>query len=269
MANGYSRSPWLLKGALIQFSAPMLIPIPNIIIFQYNPETMTRTLSPWLPQVREMKSSYDSGSNAFVLEKAALSEEQINHLRQPYDPDESFSLTLELDAADALEHPLLHPVAVIAGVADRIAAIEMLCYPPAADKAAGGLLNVSVSVSVGAGGVDASAGAETKIDVVPRREVPLVLFFWGPGRIVPVRIVNFSIEEQQYSPLLYPIRAKVTLGLKVITDMQLVDATGDFADGAVIDIAKACYKFTMTQKKALALANLANSVESIIGMLPI
>src|SRR5437879_8559584 len=128
MANGYSRSPWLLKGALIQFSAPMLIPIPNIIIFQYNPETMTRTLSPWLPPVRESTYSYDEQREAFVPQRGALSKEQINHLRQPYDPDESFSLTLELDAADALEHPLLHPVAVIAGVADRIAAIEMLCY---------------------------------------------------------------------------------------------------------------------------------------------
>ena len=268
MANGYSRSPKLLKGALIQFSAPMLIPIPNIIIFQYNPETMTRTLSPWLPPVREMTSSYDQLHDAFVFEKAALSKEQLNHLRQPYDPDESFSLTLELDAADALEHPLLHPVAVKAGVADRIAAMEMLCYPPA-ENAAGGLLNVSVSVSVGAGGVDIGAGGGTQIDVVPRREVPVVLFFWGPGRIVPVRIMSFSVEEQQYSPSLYPLRAKVSLGLKVITEMQLVDATGDFADGAVIDLAKACYKFTMAQKKALALANLANSAESIIGMLPL
>jgi hypothetical protein len=269
MANGYSRSPKLLKGALIQFSAPMLIPIPNIIIFQYNPETMTRTLSPWLPPVRESTYSYKEQQHAFVGEMEELSREQLNQLRQPYDPDESFSLVLELDAADALEQPQLHPTAVIAGVADRIAALEMLCYPPAVDSAAGGLLNVEVSVSVGAGGVSASAGASTEMDTVPRREVPVVLFFWGPGRIVPVRITSFSVEEQQYSPLLYPLNAKVTLGMTVITDTQLVDATGDFASGAVIDIAKACYKFTMAQKKALALANLANDAESIIGMLPI
>jgi hypothetical protein len=119
---------------------------------------------------------------------------------------------------------------------------------------------------VGAGGLDAKAA--TQFDNVPRREVPVVLFFWGPGRIVPVRISGFSVEEQQYSPLLYPLRAKVTLGMKVITDSQMVDAEGDFADGAVVDIAKACYKFTMVQKQALALANLANSLETV-GMLPI
>ena len=47
MANGYTQSPKLLKGAIIQFSAPLLVPIPNVIVFQYNPETMTRTISPW------------------------------------------------------------------------------------------------------------------------------------------------------------------------------------------------------------------------------
>ena len=267
-STGYSRSPKLLKGALIQFSAPMLVPIPNIIIFQYNPETMTRTLAPWLPPVREVTYSPNKQNDGFNPDVAALSKEQLNHLRQPYDPDESFSVVLELDAADALEHPQYHPVAVIAGIADRIAALEMLCYPPA-ESTLGGLLNVDVSVSIGADGISASAGGSKKQDVVPRREVPVVLFFWGPGRIVPVRITSISVEEQQYSPLLYPLRAKVTLGMKVITDTQLVDATGDIGKGAIIAVAKACYQFTLAQKKALALANLANGVESIIGMLPL
>jgi hypothetical protein len=268
MQTGYSRSPRLLKGAIIQFSAPMLVPIPNIIIFQYNPETMTRTLTPWAPAVQEMNVSHDSNDHAWVAEMANLSKEQINHLRQPYDPDESFSVGLELDATDALEHPELHPVATVAGVADRIAALEMLCYPPPVDSAAGGLLNVSVSDSVSEAAAGAVGAAASKSDVVPRREVPLILFFWGPGRILPVRITNFSVEEQQYSPALYPVRAKVNLGMKVITPIQLVDATGDFAEGALTDLASACYRFTMVQKKALALANLANGVESIIGMLP-
>lgn len=258
MANGYTRSPKLLKGALIQFSAPMLIPIPNIIIFQYNPETMTRNLEPWKPAE---KVAYESKEEA---ERAAA--ELTNTLSQPFDPQETFSLTLELDAADALESPGSHPVATIAGVADRISAMEMLCYPPG-PGALGGLLNVSVSVSIGAGGISASIGAAA--DVVPRREVPIVLFFWGPGRIVPVRITSFSVEEQQYSPLLYPIRAKVSIGLTVLNENHLLNVAGDTSQSATVEIAKACYKFTQAQKEALALANLANSVESIIGMLPL
>jgi hypothetical protein len=261
MANGFTRSPKLLKGALIQFSAPMLIPIPNIIVFQYNPESMTRQLTPWTPLQRER--TYDEQGRSTAT---ALTEEQTNQLRQPFDPTETFSLSLELDAADALEEPSSHPVATIAGVADRVSAMEMLCYPPG-PGAIGGLLNVSVNVSIGAGGISASVGSAA--DVVPRRDVPIVLFFWGPGRIVPVRITTFAVEEQQYSPLLYPIRAKVTIGLKVLDENQLQNVAGETSQTAIVEIAKACYKFTQAQKEALAMANLANSVESIIGMLPI
>src|SRR5688572_11538936 len=243
MANGFTRSPKLLKGALIQFSAPMLIPIPNIIVFQYNPETMTRTLEPWSPLERQR--TYDERGRSTAT---ALTDEQTNQLRQPFDPSETFSLTLELDATDALEEPGSHPVATIAGVADRISAMEMLCYPPG-PGALGGLLNVSVNVSLSNG---ISFG--TAADVVPRRDVP----------IVPVRITTFSVEEQQYSPLLYPVRAKVNIGLKVLDANHLENIAGDTSQTAIVEIAKACYTFTQAQKEALALANLANSVESII-----
>ncbi len=259
--TGYSRSPKLLKGALIQFSAPMLIPIPNLIVFQYNPETMTRQLTPWSP-VQPQRTYNEDGT----VRDSSLSSEQLNHLSQPFDPQETFSLELELDAADALEEPGSHPIAVVAGVADRISAMELLCYPPG-PGAIGGLLNVSVSVSIGSGGISASVGAAS--DVVARRDVPIVLFFWGPGRIVPVRITSFSVVEQQYSPLLYPIRAKVSLGLRVLDENHLLNVRGDLSQSAIVEIAKACYKFTQAQKEGLALANVANSVESIVGMLPI
>jgi hypothetical protein len=261
MPTGYSRSPTLLKGALIQFSAPMLIPIPNLIVFQYNPETMTRTLTPWAPIERTKEYNQDGTSHL-----VDLTSQQIDALSQPFDPQESFTVTLELDAADALESPETHPVAVIAGVADRIAALEMLCYPPG-QSALGGLLGVSVSVSVGSSGI--SAGSSVSSDLLPRKAVPIVLFFWGPGRIVPVRITSFSVEEQQYSPLLYPVRAKVTVGMKVLDDSHLVNVEGVTGGGAAVDIAKACYTFTRAQKEALATVNLANSVESIVGMLPL
>jgi hypothetical protein len=249
MANGYTQSPKLLKGALIQFSAPMLVPIPNIIIFQYNPETLSRTLTPW----KEPEADEEG--------KLTLGQRQYDQLSQPYDPDENFSVTLDLDAADALEEPDTHPVAVLTGVADRVAALEMLCYPP---KDSGGLLNISVEVSLGSGGASASLGGSALADIVPRLTVPVVLFFWGPGRIVPVRITSLAVEEQAFSPVLYPLRAKVTVGMKVLTE----SAFANQEETAAVKIAKAAYVFTRTQKEVLALANLANSVESIMGMLP-
>ena len=259
MANGYSQSPKLLKGAIIQFSAPMLIPIPNLIIFQYNPETLSRTLVPWAPAER----TYDEQGNMRALEP-----HQVRALAQPYDPQETFSVTLELDAADALEEPASHPVAVISGVADRIAALEMLLYPPG-ESALGGLLNVSLDISIGGGGgFSATVGAEAK--KAQRKSVPIVLFFWGPGRIVPVRITSFSVEEQAFSPILYPLRAKVTVGMRVLdeNDLVTIEGTAPDAETASVKIAKACYTFTRVQKEVLAMANIANSVESIMGMLP-
>jgi hypothetical protein len=267
-ATGYSRTPKLLQGALIYFGASMIIPIPNIVVFQYNPESMTRTLTPWQP-LKTFVPRFDKDGKLMNEEEFKSHYEQVENLAQPYDPQEQFSLVLELDATDALEHPETHPVAVLTGVADRLAAIEMLMYPPGESLLGGLLGSVSASVSIGAGGISASASAGGASPVVERKEVPIVLFFWGPGRIVPVRITTLSIEEQQFSPLLYPIRAKATLGVKVLSLRDLVTAEGNPATGFAVDLAQGCYKFTRAQKEALALANLANAAESIIGMLPI
>ncbi len=265
----YPNSPLLLKGALIYFGAPMLIPIPNIIVFQYNPETMTRSLTPWQPPARHVVAEHDKSGNLSNESELKAYGETLAKLSQPYDPTETFSLTLELDATDALEAPELHPVAVATGVADRLAAIEMLMYPPG-DSLLGGLLgSVSGSVSFSAGGLSIGASAGADMEQLKRKDAPIVLFFWGPGRIVPVRITTLSIEEQQFSPLLYPTRAKATIGVRVLDLDDLVQVTGDKATGAAADLARACYKFTRAQKEVLATANLANAVESIIGMLPI
>jgi hypothetical protein len=252
--TGYSRSPKLLKGALIEFSERFIGPIPNVIVFQYNPETMTRTLEVW------------SQSGAQGGESQASND--TSHTAQPFDPPETFSLALELDAADALEKPESHPVAFISGVADRIAAMEMLLYPQA-DSLLGGLLgsvtgSLSVGANVGGSNIGGALGGAGGAQTAARGTVPVVLFVWGPGRIVPVRLTSFSVEEQAYSPLLYPIRAKVTIGLKILTPKDFPQCHRKLSE----DIAIAAFNFTRKQKEVLAAANMANSVESILGMLP-
>ena len=249
MPTGYSRSPKLLKGALIEFSERFIGPIPNVIVFQYNPETMTRTLEVW---------SQNGGGDSSASN-------DTSHTAQPFDPPETFTLALELDAADALENPAAHPVAFISGVADRIAAMEMLLYPQG-DSLLGGLLG-SVSISVGGAGasVGGAAGAAAgAVQPVPRGTVPVVLFVWGPGRIVPVRLTSFTVEEQAYSPLLYPIRAKVNMGLKILTPKDFPTCNRKLSE----ELAITAFNFTRKQKEVLAAANMANSVESILGMLP-
>ncbi len=248
MASGYSRSPKLLKGALIEFSSRFIGPVPNIIIFQYNPEKLSRSLNIWQPPSASDEDGEEDGQQHPQVSGITLA--------QPFDPGETFSLSLELDAADALETPEFHPVAVISGVADRIAAMEMLLYP---DKEGSTLLG-DLAGAIG----DALGGDSGEEEEVPRYSVPIVLFVWGPGRIVPVRLTSFSVDEEAFSTLLYPIRAKVSIGLKIITPEEL----SAYEDSMAKDIAEFCYKFTKTQKEVLAMANLANSVESILGILP-
>jgi hypothetical protein len=248
MTNGYSRSPKLLKGALVEFSERFVGPIPNIIIFQYNPESLSRSLEVWQPPAQQ-----DEGNGEESTPSASTA--------QPSDPPESFTLELIVDATDDLETG--DPIAVVTGVADRIAAMEMLLYPQEGSLLGDLLGSISGSISVGGGGISAGGSAAAE-EAVPRGTVPIVLLVWGPGRIVPVRLTSFSVDEQAFSPILYPIRAKVSVGLKILTPGDL----SGHPDGLAKDIAIGAFKFTRTQKQVLAAANLANSVESILSMLP-
>lgn len=252
MSTGYSRSPRLLKGALVEFSERFLGPIPNVIVFQYNPETLSRQLTVWQPP----------GTDTEQQSGAAATPSRA----QPADPPESITLELMLDAADALEKPESHPVAFISGVADRLAALEMLLYPQG-ESLLGGLLG-SLSGSLSAGGVSVGGSGAVAATPIPPARVPVVLFVWGPGRVVPVRLETFSVEEQAYSPLLYPIRAKVSVKLKLLTENDFPE-TDDRKRTLPESIAVGAYKFTRKQKEILAAANLANTVESIVGILPI
>jgi hypothetical protein len=93
--------------------------------------------------------------------------------------------------------------------------------------------------------------------------VPVTLLVFGIGRMVPVRITSYSIEEQLYLPSLYPVQAKVSLALQVLTA-----DTFKCLSGPTVDIAIAAYNFFRTQQDALALLQTARSVDAIRGLLP-
>ena len=253
MTNGQLLSPKLLKGALVELSSSFSGSAPHVIVFQYNPETLTRTLEPWLPPRRRGP-----------VEDEDAVEEQAPSTAQPDDPPESFSLDLELDAFDALEEVKHNPVTVLTGVADRIAALEMLLYP--SEQSLFGDLrspesNLQESVTEAP---QSEGGIAGQPDPLPRGSVPLVLFVWGPGRIVPVRLTSFEVQEERYSPTLYPIQAKVSIGLKVLSPADLKSHW----DSDNLPIALAAHQYTKKQKQALAVAFQAKNVESILGMLP-
>lgn len=227
-------SPFVLKGALITLTDTPIVPIPSLIPFQYNPETLTRTIT---PQRRQLEDG-----------------EQPNaaNLAQPGAPAESFTVTIELDATDFFEDPSRYPVGSVFGVAPKIANIEKLMYPTgsilgAVLEAIGDLISSVVSPHA---------------SPVPRQAVPITFFVWGPSRIVPVRIVSLAIEEQAHTPILYPARAKATLRMRVIprSVFKRVDPQRPSEWLAV-----AAHDWTDLNRDLLALAG---TVDTVVGLLP-
>lgn len=232
--TGLTRSPKFEKGALVQLVKGLTGVVPNVIPFQYNPERLSHTLTPWNPFEVDQTQR---GAQAPTV--------------QPFDPKESFDLTLEIDATNDLEDD--NPVAKLVGIADRLAALKKLTLPSAG--LAGDLINSAV------GAARALVGKANKQAVRPT--VPVVLFVWGPGRILPVRVTSFSVEETLFSPSLHPIQATVTLGLEVLTP-DVFKCQRDIT----ADIAVAAYNFTKLQEDTLAVAHIANNLEAIRGLLP-
>jgi hypothetical protein len=173
-------SPRLLKGALIGLD-PMN-PLASIIVFQYNPDTLTRRID------ARSTGGTDGGdrSEAFRLSGP---------------PKETITLSVEIDAADQLEQA--NPLAVTMGVYPTLSALEMLLYPKSAKVIAD-----TVLAQIG------------NIEIIPP-EAPLTLFVWGAARVLPVRLTSINITEEAYDTALNPIRAKVDLSLYVLSYADL------------------------------------------------
>ncbi len=113
--TGYTRSPKLLKGAIVAFRPP--VPIPNVIAFQYNPETLSRTV-----EARTAEGG-EGAAETFRLSGA---------------PTETFKVEAVFDAADMLEAE--DGVAVENGLHPQLATLEMLLYPQSATVIANSIL---------------------------------------------------------------------------------------------------------------------------------
>lgn len=228
--SGSNRTPRVAKGAFVQIVKNLVGFVPNIVVFQYNPEKLTHALTPWNPFEVEQTQR---GAQAPTV--------------QPFNPRETFSLSIELDAVDDLVDG--KPMALRAGIADRLAALKKLTLPTQ-----GPIGDLIASATALVGGQSAQAQRPT---------VPIVLFVWGPGRILPVRITSFSVEESLFLPTLYPIQAKATLSLEVLTP-DVFKCQRD----ATANLAVAAYNYTKVQEDALAVRNVESATESILSMLP-
>ena len=235
-----------LKGALVSFIPTFIGSVPNVIIFQYNPETIAHN---WTAPAAAHGAGQDK-SGGDPLAVAGL-------------PGETFSFTLAFDAGDMIAdgNAITSVLASVSGVYPRLAALEMLQYPSAAFS--GGLVGtVSSTASAAAADVTGSSSGAASTPV-PQSDVPVVLFVWGPQRIVPVRVTALNITEKMYDTLLNPTHAEAQISLKVLTPDE-----ANVVQGEMKFIAQAAYNYSQGLRQVLAVANLGDAAASIIGMLP-
>ena len=151
----------------------------RVIALQYNPETLTRTL-------QAQGVGTDSGPH-------------VDQMRLKGPAIETIKLDAEIDATDALADPDNNATAVNSGIAPQLAVLETIIHPTSQQLAT----------------ADANARSGT-LEIAPM-DTPLALFVWGKARVVPVRITEFSVTEEMFDSALNPIRAKVSLGLRVLS----------------------------------------------------
>jgi hypothetical protein len=176
--TSFPGSPLLKKGGIVLINQESSA-IELIIPLQYNPHTLTRTL-----QVKDVGEESGNRSDA---------------LRLSGPPVETLKIEVEIDASDQLEFPEDNPQYVNSGIHSHLAALETIIYPTTEQLISNNAL--------------ARSGT---LEIAPM-ETSLTLFIWGKDRIIPVRITEFSITEEAFDANLNPIRAKVSLGLRVLS----------------------------------------------------
>ncbi len=176
--TGFPGSPRLVKGGLVLID-PATAAVRRVIVLQYNPDTLNRSF-----QIKAFSSESGDRSEA---------------LRLTGPPVETIKLDAEIDATDQLEFPDQNANAVQFGIFPQLAALETIASPTSGQLLANNAL--------------AQSGT---LEIVPM-ETPLMLFVWSKQRILPVRLTDYSVTEEAFDPALNPIRAKVSLGMRVLT----------------------------------------------------
>jgi hypothetical protein len=215
-------------GALVEYGTDFLGPIPNVVIFQFNPESMTRN---------------------FAIPPRAVDATQRETSQAGEPAHERFTVTVTFSAADQRNSD--DPIGLNLGVGPQLAALQAMVYPALSPGGVAGAIVDAVGSLLGPQGPAPS-------QPIPRQQTPRILFIWGATRIVPVIIESLTITEQIYDSNLNPIEAEVAVGLAVITpDACAGDAIGT---GALA--------YTQLIQASMAATNLANSAALVTHLIP-
>src|SRR6185369_7055160 len=213
----FPNSPRLLKGGIVLVD-PETSAVRRIISLQYFPDTVTRSL-----QIQGVSAEGGGGGDR----------SEILRLKGP--PIETIKLDAEIDATDQLEFPDQNANAVEVGIHPQLAALEAIVYPSSQQLQSNNALS--------------KAGT---LEIIPMQSA-LTLLIWSRHRIIPVRLTEFSITEEAFDPNLNPIRAKVSLGMRVLS----VNDVGFEAKAGSL------YMIYQQQKEALAAKALRGSLNTL------
>ncbi|WP_405523993.1 hypothetical protein OG426_12555 [Streptomyces canus] len=158
----------------------------RVIVLQFNPDTLERTVAP--------QSAGDSGDGG---SGGTGSGDRNEALRLKGPAQESWKFTAEIDATDQFE------IAAPDGIHPQLATLEMLVQPTTEQLRAASRLS-----------------QKGTIEISPI-EMPLTLFTWGSKRIMPVRLTELSVNESAFDVNLNPIRASLGIGMKILTVSDL------------------------------------------------
>jgi hypothetical protein len=207
----------LVKGALVEYGSDFLGPLPNIVVFQFNPETVNRTM---------IIPSRPTGAGSREANQAGDL------------PVERYDLTLELNADD----PFLTPLTKTVGLGPPLAALRKMV------QTKGPLFTPTAAVD--AVGEMLGAGSDNPVQLIPRENFPRILFIWGLTRILPVVIESMAIIEKQYDFLLNPTVADVSISMSVLipddcSDDMVAKGASKYSEGAEEVLAAANLAFAV------------------------
>lgn len=174
-------SPRILKGGIALID-PDTGRVVRIIALQYNPETLNRSFQPQA-----------------VGTEGGTDRSQALRIKGP--PIETYKLDAEIDAVDQLDDG--DALVGRFGIQPHLAALELLVYPTTRQLRD-----------------QHAAAGRGELRIAPM-EAPLTLFIWSTSRVAPVRVTDFSVNEEFFDTRLNPIRAKVSLGMRVLSVSDL------------------------------------------------
>jgi hypothetical protein len=205
-----TNAPKILRGAFVEYG--LSLP-PLFVVFQFNPLELTRTRSLTFRPPNDAPSPGEGTDEASSwmrwIEPRSLRDwhytqedlADIQKRQKVIAEEESLRFEIRLDATEKLESGDL--IAGTFGILPQLSTLELMIHPKEE-----GLLGAALGALLGSA---PAAHSFTKKD-----NPPLVLFISGIKRVLPVNINSMSITETEFSTMLDPIRATVSVDLTVI-----------------------------------------------------